>query len=82
MPQLNKYLRDRGLKTTGTKEDLTALAYGADQCSAPTKVTAAKEELDKVEQYKNLLHCRGQQLADLFDIEERCWEGEEHGMTK
>ena len=59
-----------------------ALAYGAEQCSAPIKVTAKQEELDKAEQYKSLLYCRGQQLPDPFTIDETYWEGEENGMTK
>ena len=82
VPELKKYLRDRGLKTTGTKEELTALAYGAEQCSAPLKATAKQEELDKAEQYRSLLHCRGQQLPDPFDIDEKYWDGEELGITK
>ena len=41
--QLKEFFRDRGLKTTGTKDELIALAFGAEQLSAPVKLTAEEE---------------------------------------
>ena len=43
MPQLKEFLRNRGLKTTGTKNELAALAFGAEQLSAPVKLAAEEE---------------------------------------
>ena len=43
VPQLKEFLRNRGLKTTGTKDERTALAFGAEQLSVPVKLTAEEE---------------------------------------
>lgn len=61
---MKNYLRDPELKRTGSF--LTALAFGAEQGSVPLKVTAKEKELDKAEQYRSLLHCKGEQLLDLL----------------
>ena len=46
VPELKEFLRNRGLKTTGTNE-LTALAFGAEQLSVPLKLTAEEEIIQK-----------------------------------
>eukprot|EP00794_Sanderia_malayensis_P004122 gene4122-4676_t len=54
VPELKGYLRDRGFKISGTKEELTALAYGADQMNVPVKVTADEDRKRKRESYEAL----------------------------
>ena len=46
-PGIKEFLRNRGLKTTGTNNELTALAFGAEQLSAPVKLTAEEEIIQK-----------------------------------
>ena len=73
VPQLREYLRNRRLKTTGTKakEELTALAFGAKQLSVPLKLTYKVEIKQKKEQYRSLLIVNGKQLPDQFtDLED------------
>lgn len=78
--ELKTLLQMRGLKVTGTKEERVALAYGAEQCSFPLKVTTKQEEIAKAKQYKNLLHIRGEQLPDpLRDLAENTWTNEVSG---
>ena len=43
VPKLKEFLRNRGLKTTGTKDERTALAFGGEQLSVPVKLTAEEE---------------------------------------
>ena len=52
VPELKEFLRIRGLKTTGTKDELTALSFGAEQLSVPVKLTAEEEIIQKKKQYK------------------------------
>ena len=40
IPEVKEYLRDRGLKTTGRKVELVALAYGANQMGVDTKMSS------------------------------------------
>ena len=47
MPQLKEFFRNRGLKTTRTKDELTALAFSAEQLSAPVKLTTEEEIIQK-----------------------------------
>ena len=47
VPELKDVLWNRGLKTSGTKEELTALAFGAEQCSMPLKMTAKQRRSQK-----------------------------------
>lgn len=83
VPELKSFLRNRGLKTTGTKEELTALAFGAEQFSVPLKLTAKQEGMAKAKQYKVLLHCRGRQLPDPFvELDDSSWVPESQGMEK
>ena len=66
VPELKGLLRIRGLKTTGTKDELTALAFGAEQLSVPVKLTAEEEIIQKKKQYQSLLNVNGEQLPDPF----------------
>ena len=66
VPELKEFLRIRGLKTTGTKDELTALAFGAEQLSVPVKLTAEEEIIQKKRQYQSLLNVNGEQLPDPF----------------
>ena len=50
VPELKELLRNRGLKTTGTKDEITiiyytALVFGAEQLSVPVKVTMEEKIL-------------------------------------
>ena len=42
---IKEFLRNRDLKTTGTMDELTALAFGAEQLSVPVNVTAEEKIL-------------------------------------
>ena len=54
VPQLKEFLRSRGLKTSGTKDELSALAFGAEQLCVPVKLTAEEEIIQKKKQYQSL----------------------------
>ena len=79
---MREYLRNRRLKTTGTKEELTALAFGAEQLSVPLKLTYNEETEQKKEQYRSPLNVNGKQLPDPFTDLEDGWIGEEKGLEK
>ena len=67
VPQLREFLQNRGLKTTGTKDELTALAFGAEHLSVPAvKLTSEEEKIQKKKQYQSLLNVNGEQLPDPF----------------
>ena len=58
-PGTKGFLRNRGLKTTGNEDELTALAFRAEH--------AAEEEIiQKKKQYQSLLSVNGEQLPDPF----------------
>ena len=82
VPQLKEFLRNRGLKTTGTKDELTALAFGAEQLSVPVKLTAEEEIIQKKKQYQSLLNANGEQLPDPFTELEDNWICEEKRVEK
>ena len=50
VPELKEFLRIRGFKTTETKDELTALAFGTEQLSVPVKLTAKEEIIQKKKQ--------------------------------
>ena len=66
VPELKEFLRIHGLKTTGTKDELTALAFGVEQLSVPVKLTAEEEIIKKKKQYQSLLNVNVEQLPDPF----------------
>lgn len=78
--QLREFLRNRSMKTTGTKDELTALAFGAEQLSVPVKLTSEEEKIQKKKQYQSLLNVNGRQLPDPFTELEENWIGEEKGV--
>ena len=82
VPELKEFLRIRGLKTTGTKDELTALAFGAEQLSVPVKLTAEEEIIQKKKQYQSLLNVNGEQLPDPFTELKDNWFSEENGVEK
>ena len=47
VPELQEYLRDRGLKTTGRKVKLVTLAYSANQMVVDTKRSSIEEKVKK-----------------------------------
>ena len=82
VPELKEFLRIHGLKTTGTKDELTALAFGAEQLSVPVKLTAEEEIIQKKKQYQSLLNVNGEQLPDPFTELKDNWISEETGVEK
>ena len=70
------------MKTTGTKDELTALAFGAEQLSVPVKLTAEEEIIQKKKQYQSLLNVNGEQLPDPFTELKDNWISEETGVEK
>ena len=90
VPELKGFLRDRGLKVSGTKEELTALAYGAHQMNIPVKLAADEDRKRKSEAYEALLAVNECQLPDpLASPDETVsnslkspWLNEQVGMRK
>ena len=82
VPELKEFLQNRCLKTTGSKDELTALAFGAEQLSVPLKLTAEEEIIQKKKQYQSLLNVNGEQLPDPFTELKDNWIGEEKGVEK
>ena len=52
---MKDYLRDRGLKHSGRKAELVALAYGASQMNVSCKPTAIEKREKNRHEYKKLL---------------------------
>ena len=80
VPELKQFLRIHGLKTTGTKDELTTLAFGAEQLSVPVPVGRGNHT--EKNQYQSLLHANGEQLPDLFTELKDNWISEEKGVEK
>ena len=68
--ELKEFLRNCGLKTTGTTDELTVLVFGAEQLSVPVKQTAEGEIMQKKRNTKVFLT-----LPDN-------WIGEDKGVEK
>lgn len=81
VPELKSFLRDRGLKVTGTKAELAALAYGAHELGVLVKPNAAEERSTKKVQYDALLKVKTVQLPDPFSLSSG-WLSENVGMRK
>jgi hypothetical protein len=80
VPQLKNYLRDRGLKTTWRREELLALAFGAEQLGIPPKPSALEEKKAKAAQYQDRLTVNGEKLPDPFML--KGWLDEENALDK
>ena len=78
--ELRVFLRDGGLKITGAKEELVALAYAACQLSVPLKPSAAEEHKVKQEQYSALLNIGGKTIPDPLTELTAKWIGEKDGI--
>ena len=78
--ELRVFLRDRGLKITGAKEELVALAYAACQLSVLLKPSAAEEHKVKQEQYSALLDIGGKTIPDPLTGLTAGWIGEKDGI--
>jgi hypothetical protein len=79
LPQLKKYLRDRGWRCTGTKKELVALVYAAEQQDVPVVPSAQEKQRLKQKQYQDLLLVQGKKMPDPFDLQ-RGWEKEEDAL--
>ena len=61
VPQLKEFLRNRGLNTTGTKNELACIGF---RCGAA--INRRRGNNTEKRQYKSLLNVNGEQLPDLF----------------
>ena len=78
---LKLFLRQRGLKTSGKKVELAALAYGDEQLDVPLKLTSSEESRSKALSYKKLLSPRhGINLPNPFYDLEAGWISEVEGV--
>ena len=82
VPQLREFLRNRGLKTTGTKDELTALALCAEAAICTCETNLGRGKNTEKKQYQSLLNVNGEQLPDPFTELEGNWIGEEKGVEK
>ena len=80
VPELKAFLRERGWRSTGTKEELVALAYAAEQQGVPVIPTAKEERISKECQYRSLLTVNGEILPDPFELSG--WLKEEDSLDK
>ena len=79
--KIQEYLRDRGLPTTGNKDELVAMAFGASYFSVPLKASAKEETRQKAEQYRKRLTVEGVVLPDPLSDLNNDWVGEGKGMS-
>lgn len=79
---LQDYCRERGYPTTGSKQELAAMAYTAYRTNAPVQMSQVdKTKLAKL-QYKDKLHLpSGLILPDPLTLDHG-WEGEATGIYK
>lgn len=77
---LKQFLADRGLKKTGRKAELAALAYGAVYMKKPVLPTAGEEKHHHTDQYKELLKCGEKILPDPMSELKDGWLGESQGL--
>ncbi|XP_078661228.1 uncharacterized protein LOC144905429 [Branchiostoma floridae x Branchiostoma belcheri] len=84
VPALKAFLSVRGLKTSGKKADLQALAYSAVQLRIPENPDAVEEDRARSVEYAELLKIKdkGIKLPDpLVDLAEG-WVGEKDGVKE
>ena len=81
VPALKDYLRKRGLKTSGRKEELCALVYAAHIENKPILLSASEATLAKALDYKSLLVVGEHTLPDPFVDLQTGWQNERQGMT-
>ena len=80
VPELKEYLRDRGLKTTGRKVELVALAYGANQMGVDTKRSSIEEKVKNKQDYSALLNINDDTIPDPLFL--KGWASEQSGITQ
>lgn len=80
VPELKEYLRDRGLKTTGRKVELVALAYGANQMGVDTKKSCVEEKMKNKQDYLELLSINEETIPDPLFL--KGWVSEQTGITQ
>lgn len=78
--QLQRFLRERGLKITGKKEELQALVYGASVLHVPVLPTKEEELAEKAAAYRTCLAVDGQNLPDPLSLPSG-WRKEKWAMT-
>ena len=77
VPQLKEFLRNRGLNTTGSKNELASLVFGWGAAICTCKTNRRRGNNTEKKQYKSLVNVNGEQLPDLFTELEDNWIGEE-----
>ena len=80
VPELKEYLRERGLKTTGRKVELMALAYGANQMGVDTKRSSIEEKVKNKQDYSALLKINDDTIPDPLFL--KGWVSEQSGITQ
>lgn len=83
VPVLQKFLRQRNLKTTGRKEELVALAYSASIMNLPEVKSKEQEQKEKALTYADFLWTENEgALPDpMFDLKDG-WLVESEGCSK
>lgn len=82
VPELNAFLKERGLKSAGrTKDELVALAFAAEDMEVPIKQTAKQDRLDKAADYFKRLTTPDGKVPDPLEIKDG-WIGENEGVHK
>ena len=80
---LKKYLRDRGLKTSGKKIELVALAFSASQLGVTSKPSVATDNVKNSEDYASLLVTTTKDLLpDPIAELKHGWIGEQNGLSQ
>ena len=87
VPELKEFLRNRGLKTTGTKDELTIIycigfRSGAAICTCESNHGRENTVIQKKKKYQSRLNVNGEQLPDPFTELKDNWIGEEKGVEK
>lgn len=81
VPLLKDFLRERGLKTTGTKNELAALAYGAKELGIPKKPGVSAQQEIKKKEYASLLIIGNDKIPDPLTLKDG-WLTEQTGISK
>ena len=77
---LKDYLRKRGLRTTGPKVELAALAFSAHVLQLPEKLTQTEKQVMLYRQYADLLSFDGSTYPDPLTALKDGWISEKDGM--
>ena len=77
--ELKTFLRLRGLKTTGRKEELVARVFVAIENDVPIVKTAEESERENLQEYNSKLSIDGSSIPDPFQLRDG-WLEEASGV--